>query len=238
MSFEYDKKYYSTKSADIIVSKIIEIFNPKSVVDIGCGTGNWLNSFMNFGIDDVLGLDLSSLEQDKLLIPLDQRKTINVMEEFDLKRKFDLAITLEVAEHIPQDSADIFVNNLVNHSDIIIFSSAIPNQGGDGHINEQYADYWEEKFRSHQYYFLDILRPLFWDNQNIDWWYRQNIFVVIKKDLYFQFKTVPSVLSLRHPDKLYKELEHWKSDYTSLVSGKKGIKLAIYIFFKSVIRLI
>ena len=78
-----------------------------------------------------------------------------------------MVLCLEGAEHIKKDTADIFVQNLVNSGNLILFSAAIPNQGGQNHFNEQWFTYWEEKFIVHNYILHDIIRPFFWDNSEL-----------------------------------------------------------------------
>jgi 2-polyprenyl-3-methyl-5-hydroxy-6-metoxy-1,4-benzoquinol methylase len=65
-----------------------------------------------------------------------------LIQPLDLEKEFDLVVSLEVAEHLPASAADQFVNTLVKHGKKILFSAAIPGQGGQDHLNEQWPDYW------------------------------------------------------------------------------------------------
>lgn len=163
-----------------VVPEILNLINPKSVVDVGCGTGTWLKVFQDLGIKDILGIDgdyvdLSLLKIEKIFL-----STFDLEKKMSLNRKFDLALSLEVAEHLSFESSDIFVKTLCDLSDTIIFSAAIPNQGGQNHINEQEPKYWIEKFEKEGFMLFDVLRPIFWDNPNVDSWYRQNMFLFTK----------------------------------------------------------
>lgn len=181
--FHHDDRLASLKSAEIIVPVINELIKPKSVVDLGCGSGSFLYAFKQNGVKQVLGLDGKWANLSLIKKYLNEEEFAYVdLEQFSVEgRRFDLAINLEVAEHLSAASADQHVENLTKLSDIILFSAAIPFQGGQNHINEQWPSYWADKFRKHDYLFLDLLRPIFWGNELVEYWYQQNIFLVVKK---------------------------------------------------------
>jgi SAM-dependent methyltransferase len=174
------EKEHNQSAASKIVPLLVKSISPKSVVDFGCGLGNWLFEFQQHGVDDIKGYEYF-INEDKIVI------NSNLIEKKDLSsiissdKKFDLVICLEVAEHLPEKSADNIVKSLTNHSDTILFSAALPHQGGQNHINEQYFQYWVAKFNKLGYEFNSDLREEIWDNEGVDWWYRQNIFIVKKK---------------------------------------------------------
>ena len=197
----HSKKIHNIKGAKIIVPEIIKIARPKSVLDIGCGIGTWLYIFSQNGIKDLMGIDGDYVDRDLLFnyISPEQFKAVDLEMPFDLGKKFDLAISLEVAEHLSESASDNFVKSICSQSDVVIFSAAIPGQGGQNHINEQWPIYWAEKFKNHNYVFLDIIRPLIWENNAVDYWYRQNIFVAAKKSHPLAMDHKESCLSLVHP---------------------------------------
>jgi len=119
----------------------------------------------------------------KLYISRDKFKIGDLESGFDLKRKFDLILCLEVAEHLDENAANRFIKSLTDHGDIIIFSAALPGQGGDNHLNEKPFSYWQKKFEQYGYFFADVFRERFWNNENIDWWYKQNMFLVVNKSM-------------------------------------------------------
>lgn len=86
----------------------------------------------------------------------------------NLKRSFDLACALEVAEHLPADVANQFVALLVNAAPVEVFSAAIPRQGGKGHVNEQWPTYWASLFANHGYMAVDCIRPAVYGNEHVD----------------------------------------------------------------------
>lgn len=197
---EYPKEIYNTKSAVEIIPAIIDMLDPQSVVDVGCGIGTWLKIFEKNGISNILGIESQNLDKDSLLIEKDKVRLYNLEEPLSIDQKFDLAMCLEVAEHIEEKYCDTLIKSLIDLSDTILFSAAIPYQGGQNHVNLQWPEYWEMKFKNHNYYFYDVLRRRFWNNQNVEWWYRQNMFLIIKGGRIHPFKHRTPILRLVHPE--------------------------------------
>jgi SAM-dependent methyltransferase len=185
----------------------MQLLNPGSVVDVGCGVGTWLEAFREAGVTDVLGIDGDYVEREILQIPVDCFRAQDLSRPFDAERKFDLAMSLEVGEHLPSDSAEDFVESLTKLSSRVLFSAAIPYQEGANHINEQWPRYWAALFRRHGYMALDCLRDRFWNNADVAWWYSQNVLLYIHVDalpeVSANLKIVPEsseVRSLVHPE--------------------------------------
>lgn len=180
----HDTKIHNLDSPNSVVPIIYDMFKPKSVVDFGCGLGTWIKVFKDFGVEKVLGLDGKWVNKKKIESSvLEFFKESDLETEIVLEEKFDLAISLEVAEHLKKDSAENFVGNLVRSSDTIIFSAAIPFQGGQNHLNEQPLSYWVDLFDKHGFKFYDILRGRIWDLRNVFWWYKQNMVVFSRKNI-------------------------------------------------------
>ncbi len=151
----YNADYYSNvvegpavMSAEEISRTIVAKISPKSVIDIGCGTGALLMAFQNLGVLS-FGLEYS-VEALKFCRSrgVDVQKFDIEHDFFDFEKRFDVAISLEVAEHIPEKYANRYIDLMTKFSDIIIISAATPGQGGDDHVNEQPHSYWQEKFES------------------------------------------------------------------------------------------
>lgn len=212
-----------------VVPLIVKLTNPKSVIDIGCGTGTWLKAFEERGITDYMGLDGDYVERSMLKIPQEKFRAVDLTNPVKHERKFDLAISLEVAEHLPEDKAPVFVKTLVDSAEQIIFSAAIPGQGGQNHLNEQWPSYWEEKFRVHGFYFHDLIRGDIWDNPRIQWWYRQNIFLVNRTP------SVQPVKSYIHPDAYVNLHRSLANENESILSGSRGPVQSLKIFVKSIL---
>jgi SAM-dependent methyltransferase len=192
-------EFFNTRVAEEIVPQIIKFFNPNSVVDVGCGIGTWLHVFKSLGIKDILGIEGDHLDTNLLMIDKEDILFLDLEKEFVINRKFDIALSLEVAEHLSAEAAANFIQSLAKLSNVIIFSAAIPGQEGQGHINEQWMDYWQMEFQKNDFEFYDLLRPLFWNNEKVDWWYRQNIIVAIRKGIPNDFSTNHFPLNIVHP---------------------------------------
>src|SRR6267142_2976236 len=144
----YTKQFYeehrdgAKRSAEVIAPLVLELLHPRSIVDIGCGDGNWLAVFCKLGVQDVLGIDGDYVERNLLQIPQNSFRSIDLSQPFNLGRTFDLAISLEGAEHLPAACAESFVKSLTRLAPFVLFSAAIPSQGGENHLNEQWPDVW------------------------------------------------------------------------------------------------
>ena len=210
----YNEKFYneqslgSLESAKKIVPILKKLFSPNSVVDLGCGIGTWLSVFSEQGVNDIYGIDGPYIDNNKLLIPRNCFLATNLNESLVTKRTFDLAISLEVAEHIPASSSDIFIDTLTLLSNVVVFSAAIPLQGGENHINEQWPDYWTEKFIKRGFVPVDFLRLNLWKDSNVEFWYKQNIILYLHTDIAYNFMLPREIinkmpLSLVHPDQYF-----------------------------------
>ena len=182
-NFSKDRHQKTVYSARTVLSIIIDALpEVHSAIDFSCGVGTWLSVLKEKGVREIHGIDGPWVEQDLLEIPRQDFRQVNFEERVYLDKKYDLAITLEVAEHLSDKTAIPFVENLVAASDFILFSAAIPFQGGNGHINEQWPDYWADLFNESGYVALDFVRRKIWNDKQIPTWYRQNILMFVKKE--------------------------------------------------------
>jgi len=129
-------------SAEAIVPHVIRLTQPGSVVDVGCGTGTWLSVFKRHGIEEICGIDGDYVERTNLEIPSKCFIAADLKQSVSMSQKFDLVVSIEVAEHIPPQNANVYIESLVGLGPVILFSAAIPFQGGIEHVNEQWPDYW------------------------------------------------------------------------------------------------
>lgn len=210
VKYIHEEVIHNTISADSILPIVHSHFRFNSVLDVGCGIGTWLSVSKSLWKAEILGLDGDYVDRNLVKKYLTEEEFIShdLTKPLNLEKKFDLSLCLEVAEHLPEDSSDVLLDILVNHSDVVLFSAAIPGQGGQNHVNEQWPDYWAKKFGERGYVFLDPIRPLIWDNPKVDYWYRQNIFLVVKNSHELATKYTHSHLSLIHP-----ELYRAKNEY-------------------------
>ncbi|PMB53174.1 hypothetical protein CEN39_05900, partial [Fischerella thermalis CCMEE 5201] len=246
MNFIHTLEIHNTKAAKEIVPRIIDLLHPKSVVDVGCGLGSWLSVFEDFGIKDIVGIDGNYVNRSLMYINEDKFIPYDLKKPLELNRKFDLVISLEVAEHLPENAAEPFIKSLVSLGDFILFSAAIPNQGGQDHVNERWPNYWQNLFRNFGFELYDCIRLHIWDNQNIEYWYRQNIFLAVKRGTNFFGKSEEAkLLNLVHPE-LYelriKQLDFLdpilKDFHSYEIPLTIGIKIFRKIFVISIARFI
>jgi SAM-dependent methyltransferase len=155
------------RSPRIVVPHVYSLLKPQSVVDVGCGRGAWLSVFHELGSERILGLDGAHVDPSWLLIPTDSFRAMELTRPFRLDQQFDLAICLEVAEHLSEKSAAGLVASLARLAPCILFSAAIPCQGGVHHVNEQWPEYWQKLFAQHQFRMLDLFRKQIWKNQGV-----------------------------------------------------------------------
>lgn len=207
------------QSAQVVVPMIMEWISPIRVVDVGCGTGAWLDVFANHDVEDICGVDGPWIDPDVLQIPRDCFVSCDLSTSSPpLDKEYDLVVSLEVAEHLPPDTAASFVDTLTNLGPVVLFSAATPFQGGLDHQNEQWPDYWSKLFREQGYTPVDCLRPLIWTDEDVEWWYAQNTLLYVSDDCLDAY-CLPSTstneppLPLVHP-----------SSYTALHESIREIK--------------
>ena len=190
----YSEKFYESlkleKNSKIMafkhyISELKKIADIKSVLDIGCGTGTFLSVFEEYGIEDICGIDCNTFD-NMMEIPIEKYVCCDLsgldksLEELKKKiggKKYDIACCLEVGEHLADYCSDSLVSLLTHYSNLILFSAAIPGQGGDAHINEQWPIFWEMLFESHGYTKVDFFRRKTWDIYEIPGYYRQNVYM-------------------------------------------------------------
>jgi SAM-dependent methyltransferase len=198
----HDEITHNPEAASQVLPVLFDIYKPSSIVDVGCGLGNWIQVAKQMGITDVMGVDGSYVDRSLLKINEQEFVEKDLTQPFQLNRKFDLAISLEVAEHLPESSAASFIESITRHTDVVLFSAALPGQGGQNHINEQWPDYWQQHFKHFGFIMLDCIRPKIWKNKKIERWYRQNIFLAVKQGHPLAEGNNSDMLSLVHPELL------------------------------------
>lgn len=182
----YDgQKKGSFQSANVILPKFLEIVGKdkiKTAVDFGCGVGTWLAVFQKIVPDaKVIGMDSGESEERQFFISKESLIKADITKEIRFEEKYDVCFSLEVAEHIPKEKEEVYIKNLCNSSDIILFSAALKGQGGTGHVNEQPLSYWIEVFKKENYDYIDGIRADIWNDDKVSYWYKQNIIVFVKK---------------------------------------------------------
>lgn len=209
---QYTQEFYKRRrmltyqSARIIIPIIQQYYNFNSVVDFGCADGVWLSVFNEMGINDYIGYDGPWVNQDQLLISRDRFISIDLSTNLPkYGRKFDLSSCIEVIEHIPDEQGIQLVNCLCNISNVILFSAAVPYQGGSGHVNEQRQSYWMNKFYENGFLPYDIVRKNIWNDEDVNVIYRQNMFLYVSRTLK---DTVENLAPLRIPEISFIDIIH------------------------------
>jgi hypothetical protein len=185
----YDSAYFRIKaagertSAEAIVPVVMSLLEPRSVCDVGCSQGTWLAVFKEHGVDRVLGIDGDYIEREKLEIDEHEFVATDLERGVPEVGRFDLAVSLEVAEHLLTEAAQPLVDGLVALAPAVLFSAAIPGQGGRGHVNEQWPDYWSDLFARHGYFPIDCIRARVWLDRSVNAWYRQNTLLFADRPL-------------------------------------------------------
>ena len=193
----YDHSFYesqcerSLQSARRYVTHLWGVLQPKSVLDVGCGRGAWLKSCHELGANQLFGLDGDWNSQRLMIDDAIQFRSIDLNTPFSIPQRVELTISVEVAEHLERKTAPQFVQCLTDTSDAILFSAAYLNQGGMNHINERKHSYWAKLFAAHDFGPFDFFRPVFWGDSDIDFWYRQNVFLYVRKNS-SEWRTVTS----------------------------------------------
>jgi SAM-dependent methyltransferase len=218
----YTNDYYhalrtgSRRSAGVVVPIVLGLAHVRSVIDVGCGQGAWLAAFREHGVEDVRGVDGDYVDRQRLEVPAEWFESHDLTQPLRLERTFDLVVSLEVAEHLPAERADAFIDSLTRLGPLVLFSAAAPFQGGVHHVNEQWPAYWAARFAARGYLPIDCLRRRLWTNEDVEWWYAQNTFLYAEQShlesqpsLKAEYEAAgPAALALVHPRR-YLEWIEW-----------------------------
>ncbi len=205
--FYLQKRKTALESATRILGLLKGMYPFASVIDVGAGDCVWGKACETMGVNDYLGVDgghakghlINGFQQKFLPIDLE-------CDEIEISRRYDLVISLEVAEHLRPENSDRFIKTLTALGDVILFSAAVPGQGGTNHVNEQWQSYWQSHFSNHGFMAFDLMRPLIWNEPMIAEYYRQNTIVycsISRPDLLDMFRMrlleLPPLLDVIHP---------------------------------------
>jgi SAM-dependent methyltransferase len=215
---------FNRNAARLILPLVFERYRPRSVLDVGCGLGTWLSVAQELGVAEVAGVEGAWLDRKLARVPASSITTADLEKPLKLGRRFDLAMTLEVAEHLSEKAADIFIESLTRHADVVLFSAAIPFQGGHHHVNERFPEYWRKLFALRGYAVFDFIRPQIWDNREVLLWLRQNILVFARPALAeaggpFAGLPAPGPLNVVHPDMYMGRVEALVAEHQPLMDA-------------------
>jgi cyclopropane fatty-acyl-phospholipid synthase-like methyltransferase len=226
----------SRRSALRVLPLVFELAPHGSIIDVGCGVGSWLNAARQLGVHDVTGVDGDYVQRDQLEIPA-ERFIPTDLSGLTHRRlaerlpsgagRFDLALSLEVAEHLPPHAAAGFIDLLCALAPVVLFSAAVPFQGGTNHLNERFPSFWATHFARHGHLAVDAVRQRVWDDANVEWWYRQNTLLFAAPAALeahpvlasWRRRTRDSALDLVHPAH-YQRVVDWGSERWRRVHAK------------------
>ena len=225
------------ESAAVVLPHVFRLVGPSSVADFGCGGGAWLKVCRELGVQDILGIDGNYVDSQKLGFPREYFFPHDLRDPIAATRRFDLVISLEVAEHIPLSSCGTFLDSLIRLAPVVLFSAAVPYQGGVGHVNEQWPSYWCDLFEQRGYLPVDCIRRLVWTDKRVDLWYRQNTLLFVSSDYletsdalrsaYDASKGLP--LDVVHPNRYLQEADPRQIDARKvpLETALKAVRLQL-----------
>lgn len=191
----------SYESGLIVLEKLFQhLDRVSSLLDVGGGLGTWSAAAKDLGVPRVELIDGSWVNLDELKVKPEEFTQHDLENSLPLqingKSHFDLAICMEVAEHLSPERAAGLVRDLCAKSDVVLFSAGVPLQGGLNHINEQWQSYWVNLFKEQGYTCHDVIRPQVWSHPKVNIWYKQNT-LLFKQG---QFQNEYVILDLIHPD--------------------------------------
>jgi hypothetical protein len=170
---------FAIRSAQRVVPVVLAATGATDIADFGCGEGAWLSVWKAAGLR-VQGVDGDYVNRARLLIGADEFLAADLSQPVDLGRRFSLVQSLETAEHLPAAHAATFVATLAAHADLVLFSAAVPGQGGEHHVNERGPEYWRTLFKAHGFRAVDCIRPLVCRDEDVQRWYRFNTMLYVR----------------------------------------------------------
>lgn len=185
--FAYEEDFYnwqagaSLQSARAILEYLFASYRPASLVDFGAGVGTWLTAARELGVGRVLGIE-GSWNRERVAGSGIEFRHQDLNEPVSLGERFDMALSVEVAEHLLPERSEGFVRDLCAASDLVVFGAAMPHQGGNGHFNERLPSFWVGLFEAIGYACIDCIRPAFWLQPSVEPWYVQNTFVYLREN--------------------------------------------------------
>jgi SAM-dependent methyltransferase len=214
VGFYEQRRKQTAYAADRVFAVLPSGLKRDTVADIGCGTGTWMARALADGASSAFGMEGSWVAPELV----DDPRIDFVIQ--DLEQRFagprvDLVLSLEVAEHLTPERAESFVVDLAALAPAVLFSAAIPGQGGVNHLNEQWQSYWAGLFERIGYRAFDVVRPAIWSDPGIPAWYKQNIILYLAPATAEQSGLTPTaereLLDVVHPlfwERANRELKH------------------------------
>jgi len=190
----------SARSSRVVLGHLFERYQPASVLDVGCGVGAWLDTAQKLGARAVRGLDGPWVKPEQLRIGAENFERIDFeAKDWPEIRPVDLAMSLEVAEHLTPEAGARLVTYLTESAPVVLFSAAIPGQGGEGHVNEQWQSYWAGRFAERGFRPSLALRWAVWTDNDVEFWYQQNLTLFVADSHAHLIEEAAGPMDVIHP---------------------------------------
>jgi SAM-dependent methyltransferase len=221
----YDEQWLgSLASARVVLGHMIEYLRPLSVVDVGCGRGSWLAAWAELGVPTLVGIDGPWNKQDRMVHPAIQFRQADLERPLPDCERFDLAMSIEVVEHLSPTAGEAVVDSLTRMADAVVFSAAFPGQGGTNHIHERYHSHWGGLFRARGFRVYDLFRPRLWADERVMPWHRANVFLYLRAGHSLTSAGLPEIAELSFMDCVHPWLyERWRAHEPSFMGHVRGL---------------
>ena len=184
-----NNKYINYNCAKLILPILFKYYKPNSIIDVGCGIGSWLKAGYELGVNNINGIDCNNIDNEHLLVSRNNIRILNLETNNNINNeRYDLAISLEVAEHLDVKYSEHFIKTLTTYSDVILFSAAIPYQKGEHHVNCQPPQFWCDIFLQYGYTCFDFRNEIKHLWYELTTPYSQNILLFAKSNMLYLFK--------------------------------------------------
>jgi len=220
VDYDHSRNRHRTEDSRLALGIVFPEGLPASILDVGCGMGTWLRNIAAAGVTDYIGVDGADIPREALLFDPARFIRQDLGTRWNLGRRFDAALCLEVAEHLAAENAGALIDALTRHSDLVVFSAACPGQPGQHHVHCRWPEYWQGLFNERGYACDDAVRWRLWAMEGVDPWYKQNMFIARRAP--GEAGREPRLRAVVHPEMM----PYIRADITSVTIGREAAGIA------------